>query len=433
MPAGAGPFAPSPADLAELDAFLAAGCFPERLESLLEDYVAHKSGRPFGDPAVLERIRAAVVAQKSGYWREGDRRRVSYRSGYDVLAYLAYQFPVYYLQSCRLLARLAGDHLLGSPSRIVDLGAGPGVVPLAAITLGRFLTGFAADVLPVEPAEEHREACRYLVRGFAGPGDAVRVRRALPLDAGAVSDDGIPDGIDLLVLSNLLNELPGDADARAATVMRWANHLGERGVVLLVEPADLANATALRDVQRALIRAGLHLRHPCRFLRGSPCGAVECWSFEEAPPIRPTRLQEALAAGSPEPFRYINTDIKFAAAVLGLEPAPRIACPGVDRRRTAPLSQLARHANRRIACLVAVMSGDLGDARTHVVKVCDGTARRPVFAILPAYHVAAGNRALLVAPYGSVLLLKNVLVRENRRTGAFNLLVGRSSTVVPCE
>ena len=433
MTPGAEPFTPSSGDLRPFREFLAKGRLPGGLEALVEGYVATKTAKPLDDPVVLERLRRAVVAQKSGYWKSGEKRRISYRSGYAVLAYLAYQFPVYYFQSCHLLARLAADGLLPRQARVVDLGTGPGVVPLALLTLGRHLPGFSAEVLPVEPSEEHREACRHLVRGFREPGDRVRVRPALAADAGAVDDAKLPDGIDLLILSNLLNELPGDPAAKAATVMRWASRLSENGTILLVEPADLENATDLRAVQRELLREGLHLRHPCRFLWGSSCGPVPCWSFEEAPAIRPTRLQEALAAGATEPYRYRNTDIKFASAVLGWQPPPRLACPGVDRRRTAPLSQLRKHVNHRIAVLAAVMSGDLGDAKSHVYKVCDGTARQPVFAVLPAYHVTPGNRALLEAPYGSALILQDVLVRENPRTRAFNLLVSRSSTAVPCD
>ncbi|MEN6343455.1 MAG: class I SAM-dependent methyltransferase, partial [Methanospirillum sp.] len=317
MTAGAAPFTPSPDNLRAFAAFLDAGRLPGPLEELVEGYIAVKTSKPVDDPAVLERLRRAVVAQKSGYWKAGENRRISYRSGYSVLAYLAYQFPVYYVQSCRLLARLAVEGHLSQKMRVVDLGTGPGVIPLAMVTLGRYLPGFSAEVIPVEPSEEHLEACRHLVRGFREADDAVRVRPALPVDAATVADAEIPDEIDILVLSNLLNELSGAPAAKAATVMRWASRLSENGTVLLVEPADLENATGLREVQRELLGAGLHLRHPCWFLWGSSCGPVPCWSFEEAPAIRPTRLQEALATGAPEPYRYRNTDIKFAAAVLG--------------------------------------------------------------------------------------------------------------------
>ncbi len=426
------PFAAAPQELAAFHSFLTAGRLPEPLEGLIEEHLAAKTGRPIGDPVILDRLRRAVVAQKSGYWKEGERRRISYKAGYSVLAYLAYQFPVYYFQSCHLLAWLATEGLLAHEMRVVDLGTGPGVVPLALLTLGRYLPGLSGEILPVEPSDEHREACRHLVKGFRRPEDRVRVLPALRVDADAVDDGAVPNEIDLLVLSNLVNELPGDARQRAATVMRWADHLSEHGSVLIVEPADLANATGLREVQRELIGAGLHLHHPCRFLWGSSCGPVPCWSFEERPPIQPTRLQETLGAGTKEAYRYRNTDIKFSAALLRRHRPPRIECPGIDRRRLAPLSQLHRHVGRRISCTAALMSNDLGSPKTHLFKVCDGTAQRAVYAVLPSYHVTPGNRALLDRPYGEAVLLRDVLVRENPKTRAFNLLVSRVSRVEPC-
>lgn len=427
------PLAVPPEELGSFRSFLTAGRLPEPMEGLIEEHLAAKTGRPFGDPVILDRLRRAVVTQKSGYWKEGERRRISYRAGYSVLAYLAYQFPVYYFQTCHLLAWLATEGLLANDMRVVDLGTGPGVVPLAFMTLGRYLPRLSGEVLPVEPSDEHREACRHLVKGFRRPEDRVRILPALRVDAGAVDDAGVPDEIDLLVLSNLVNELPGDARERAATVMRWASHLSERGSVLLVEPADLANATGLREVQRQLVGAGLHLHHPCRFLWGSSCGPVPCWSFEERPPIRPTHLQEVLATGTKEAYRYLNTDIKFSAALLRRHRAPRIECPGVDRRRLAPLSQLHRHVGRRISCAAALMSNDLGDQKTHLFKVCDGTAQRAVYAVLPSYHVTLGNQVLLDRRYGEAVLFRDVLVRENPRTKAFNLLVNRVSRVEPCR
>ena len=180
-------------------------------------------------------------------------------------------------------------------------------------------------------------------------------------------------------------------------------------------------------------RPGFTSGTPAGSSGGRPAARCRAGPSRRGPRSGRRGCRRLLAAGAPEPYRYRNTDIKFAAAVLGRETPPRIACPGVDRRRTAPLSQLRRHTNRRIAVLAAVMSGDLGDAKSHVVKVCDGTARQPVFAVLPAYHVAPSNRPLLEAPYGSVLHLRDVLVRENARARAINLLVSRSSTITVCD
>jgi len=78
---------------------------------------------------------------------------------------------------------------------------------------------------------------------------------------------------------------------------------------------------------------------------------------------------------------------------------------------------------------VVKMSGELGDAKNHLFKICDGTAETPVYAVLPAFHMVPGNGALRSAPYGSVLEMRGVLVRYNRAHDAYNLLVSRNTQI----
>jgi hypothetical protein len=75
------------------------------------------------------------------------------------------------------------------------------------------------------------------------------------------------------------------------------------------------------------------------------------------------------------------------------------------------------------------MSGELGDARNHLFKICDGTARTPVYAVLPSYHITPKNDLITSAPYGAVLELRNVLVRYNTGHDAYNLLVSRNTEI----
>jgi hypothetical protein len=79
------------------------------------------------------------------------------------------------------------------------------------------------------------------------------------------------------------------------------------------------------------------------------------------------------------------------------------------------------------------MSGDIGDADTHVFLLCDGSQNKPVYAVLPRYHLTAKNRYLLTVPYSSVVELRQVLVRYNRNHQAYNLLISRQSGVRPFE
>ena len=84
VPPGTGSVLADPTGLDAFDSLLASGRLPGRLEELVEDYLAVKTGRTIGDGVILDRLRRAIVAQKSGYWREGRRREIS-RAGHSVL------------------------------------------------------------------------------------------------------------------------------------------------------------------------------------------------------------------------------------------------------------------------------------------------------------------------------------------------------------
>jgi len=49
--------------------------------------------------------------------------------------------------------------------------------------------------------------------------------------------------------------------------------------------------------------------------------------------------------------------------------------------------------------------------------------------VLPSYHITPENDLITSAPYGSILELRNVLVRYNKTHDAYNLLVSRNTKV----
>jgi hypothetical protein len=232
--------------------------------------------------------------------------------------------------------------------------------------------------------------------------------------------------VDLVVLQNVLNELPGGKPERVRIISSLSRLLVPGGCMALIEPADRDNSIALRDTVRTAAGKGLIVRDPFRFLQAGCCRAGPCWSFQKKPPIRPTRLMRALA-GEKEAFRFENTDIKFSYSVLVREGEGGEGPSGIRGMPFPPLSSLRKHAGKRINLTAAVMSGDLGDRENHVFLLCDasGTA----YAILPRYHVTGSNRLLLSAPYAAVVELRGVLIRYNPRHKAWNLLLTGSSAV----
>ncbi len=430
-------FQPAPAYLLNDDenlreeTFLAGRRIPSPLTETIERYIAKKTGNAWDDPLIIERLRKAIVAQKNDYWRPSERRSLKYAKGYSVLGYLAYHFPVYFMQTEHLLARLARDGYLKKTMTILDIGTGSGVVPLAIADYWSRLDGATASVYSIERSEEHIEAFLFLRDALVPRGGKVSIKSPVKADIRDPLPSAIPEKIDLIIFSNVLNELPDSTErSRAELVERIAERLAPDGAILIVEPADEENATRMRTLVTGLHGHKLYLHAPCSFIWGTPCPAPRCWSFATAPAIHQTRVMETLAACE-EFYRFINTDIKYSYALL--RPAG-IHSEGYRIPRGSKVlrfSKLHLHIGRRVNVTAVKMSGELGDGKNHLFKVCDGTAKVPVYAVLPAFHKTPDNETLLSAPYGTVLEMEGVLIRYNQDHDAYNLLVNRNTEIRP--
>jgi SAM-dependent methyltransferase len=423
------PVLPSPQRLRSDAQFLLHPALPEGLQEHVEEYVTKKTGKAWNDPIVLERIRAAIRVQKGEYWGQAGGRAISYRAGYRVLAYLAYQMPVSLTGFGHIIHGMAADGLLSDRMRVLDIGSGPGTFPLAiADAWGRLAPG-TVRISALEKETENLEAYRSLVPACAAGDPSVRIAEPLQDDLRSVDPKDLPSDFDLLTFGNVLSELRDLApDEKAALVERLSRSLAPDGTLVIMEPADLENSVALRRLTGALARRGLNLYAPCTSLWSTACVPDRCWTFREEPRIAPTRLMSRLAA-TDDGYRYLNTDVKFSYAILRKDGRTRETYRVPRGERAIRLSRLPGHLKRRVNVVVAKMSGDLGGGHgDHVFKVCDGTPRKPVFAVVPP-HQATHARPLLDGQYGEIFSLGHVLVRYNPARDAFNLFVDRSAGI----
>ncbi len=421
-----------PDDQKRLSRFLEDPRVPKPLDGLIQEYITKKTGKRWDDPVTLERIRQAVIAQKGDYWREGRKKKVHYEQGYRIFAYLAYQFPVYFIQFEHILEMLASSGLLKEEMTLLDIGSGPGVAALATIDfLSRSGHG-NATIHAVELAGEQREAFTFLTQKYSDGLAGISVKDPIAEDLTTVSIEDLPHEIDLLVFQNVLNELTGlTIRERAARVKAISEVLSPEGIIVITEPADMVNSTAMRQTVQELAKSGLSVIAPCPAGWTRTCNSEHCWSFVEKPPLHPTRLME-LVASCKEAYRFLNTDIKYSYAVLKKDQHLRKTdTSGGVRKKTALLSTLARHVDRRINVFVAVMSGDLGNNKTHLWKLCDGTPQKPVYAVMPSYHLSSENEYIMKAGYTEQVEISGVLVRYNPNHDSYNLLITRTTQIIP--
>jgi 2-polyprenyl-3-methyl-5-hydroxy-6-metoxy-1,4-benzoquinol methylase len=408
-----------------LQDFLERRVFDPRLEKLVLAYIEKVSGKKWRDEAVLEKLRNAIVIQKNSYWKEGEKKQIRYKGAYSVLGYMAYQMPVYVAGFSEIFIRLIRDGLIRDHIRVLDVGAGPGTVTAALAGVLALTDGMTAEVTALEPSEIHREAYLAVAKAFAAAaGGKVTADRLIAEDVLHAEPAG---EFDLIVCANVINELAlPDTAAKTDLLMKLSRNLSKDGNLILMEPADLVNAAELRDISRGLKEKGMTLYAPCNDLRGVPCRVSPCWTFTSCRDIRPTKLMSALG-GTEEKYRFVNTDVKFSCAVLRKDGHRKCGYKIPAEAKRARLSQLRKHTGRRIHVTVSVMSEDIGDAKTYLYLVCDGSGDTQSYAALPAHHRKPVHEALLSARYGSVVAIDSVLVRYNENRNSYNLLLGPDS------
>ncbi len=397
------------------------------IQDQIESYITATTRKPWDDSETLKKIQDAVIAQKENYWKEGEKRQIRYTDEYSIFAYLAYHFPVYYIQMRHLLSELMQDGLLPKRMAVLDVGSGPGTVTLALRSILAETPGCHAAVHAIEHSDAWREAYQALVPAICEGSNNCATLPPIPLDI-TDPDAPLPEGpYDLIVCANILNEIP-EKTVREAVVMRLAGTLRETGALLISEPADLVNATELRNLSRRLHDRGLSIFAPCLDIRGVPCSVQRCWSFIQLPEVKPTRLMTAVAA-TDEPYRFYNTDIKAAFAIHNKDGRKRIDYTVPRTAKADRISRLHLHVGKKINVIAQKISENIGDSGTYLYRICDGTGKREAYAALPAYHIADKNSHLRRAAYGSVLRFDRVLVRHHKKYDAYHLLLTKESGV----
>ncbi|WP_370573832.1 small ribosomal subunit Rsm22 family protein [Methanomethylovorans sp.] len=414
-------------EIKKSELFFMSAVVSAKLQTIIEQYISKKTAKKWDDPLVLDRIRKAVVGQKNAYWKEGSSRKISYEKGYNVLGYLAYQFPVYFVQFQHMLYGMAQAGILKTRMRILDVGTGPGTVPLAIADFYKRLEGRKADIYSVELYDENIEAFNSIVPQYVS--DPITLHEPIRSDVREIKPEILPENIDLMVFSNVLNEIKDiTTEQKADMVLKLAQRLASDGSILVIEPADRANSVELRRLSIALRGAGLGIYAPCSFIWGAGCSLEECWSFEQKQDITPTLLMRKLAECD-EPYRYVNTDIKYSYFIVRKDSLTKECYKVPPRARFARFSKMGTHKDKRINVVCSLMSSDLGDEKYSLYKLCDGTSRKAVYAVLPWHNVTEDNSLIKRAKYGEVLEIYNVLVNYNKEKDAFNLLLSKGSTV----
>lgn len=417
--------------LEELNKMFKTPRLPANIERLVESYIERNCGKNWDKGKKGELIRENIARQKLEYWK-GEATYPEIR----IISYLLYHFPVYFSQFQFILLELFKNGLLTNKMSFLDAGSGPGTITLSTIDfLSKLLGAYSKKKIDVnlnirfdsiEEAQGNIDCYKELTSSYLS---------ALPENACVFVNEPVHERIEeakisqdfgFIIFSNVLTEMRAAPAERAEIVERVVSS-SINPAIIIIEPADLDNSTALRVTQHNLIKKGFTVYSPCTFMWGKSCGGENCWSFQEPGNIEVPGFMEKIA--STEPYRYINTDMKFSSVIIRKDGLVKHTYKA--KGRFLQLAKLKKHVEKRVNIAASIMSGNLGDEKTFVFKVCDGSTSTPCYAVLPSYHLNEGNRTLFEAGYGDVVEIYSTLVRENRAMASYNLLITRSTGVEP--
>lgn len=397
---------------------------PSRLEQLIEKYIENKTGKPIKSSGTLERIKQSILVQKAGYWKKNPFAK--YERGYDVFAYLAYQAPVYIIQFHSIIQKLEKDGHLPDNIRILDLGSGPGVVPLALIWFLKERKRGTLSIEAIEQSEEFIEAFKFLASEFANK-SPVKIEQIHQTDI-RTWESQKPGTYTMITCQNVLAELPGQSNVeKASLLMHYCSFLADGGIMILVEPAELRHSTQLRIVQKELEKSGLFLYSPCRYIHAGRCEPVNCWSFEELPGIKPTRLMLLLSKDK-EGYRFINTDIKFSYSILTKKPLNPVI-PQTILMGSTPFRELEDNIGKTVDVIGVKMSSDIGVRDFSVFLLCDGSGGAKVYLVIPKSLKNVEIKKVKNMDYANIIKITSVRVRWNKNKNSINLIAGSTTQV----
>lgn len=238
---------------------------------------------------------AKLTAELSQRYREDpEDGRTFIRSIADVEAYAAYRMPATFGAVAAVLSRVKDVLPDWEPQTLLDVGAGPGTVMWAAVSLFPSLSSI--NLLEREPAMIS------LGRRLAQHADAPAIQNADWIQVDVVEREAL-EPHDLVTAAYVFGEL--DSSNRQAFIEKLWQATG--GILIIVEPGTVQGFARTREARKQLIALGATIAAPCPHELECPISGSDWCHFAQR--IARTRLHRQVKGGElayeDEKFSYV--------------------------------------------------------------------------------------------------------------------------------
>ena len=386
---------------------------PTDIETAIQTIVREELGESWWRGATGDHLRSIVRSFKSAYLA---RESVTYNRE-TAIGYLLYHFPATFASTSYVLEYLSQTGSIPQQLRFLDVGAGVGGQALA---IDRFIP--ESTFVEYRAVEESAAATALLERILTTTGSNFH----WDIQTADIDTANLHDSYDIVLLANVLNELPDPI----AVLHDVLDRLAENGTVIAIEPADQNTSRELRSIETALARerSDVTVFGPTMRLWKGRRPSDNCWSFNRHEDFATPAFQTNLDSRGDRAGEFTNTDVKYSFSILRTDANCHIPFRP-NRSEFLPLSESSDNISNRVNLCVVKLSRSLttDEAAKPLYVIGDGSQSVEHFAVLTSESYS--NHLLQTASYGDILRITQGLLLWNEDEDACNVVIDENTTI----
>lgn len=307
----------------------------------------------------------------------GDKR-IDYSDFY--LPYLIYYLPCNIFKVWKPLIDLHVRSLLKPSMNILDIGAGPGSIAMGVIEFYKEMAvryndiEFSLSFTLIEKENEFIRIAKNIINS---------IKRYLPsnlnVEIDFIYNDTITEyyqnddlgNFDIITLSNVLaiNELDNSIKG-VAIIKNLKRHLKEDGSIIVIEPGDFSNISALKRIRNNLVNDGTYnLFSPCNRVWEEKdkylCNCISMTrSYWKVPNIHNYLSNKGLS-------KAIRPAVPFSYVVLRIDGSKKYEIIK-NQKYYAKLEELKKYCGETVN-LIAMIRTVIDTNYGKTIALCDGT------------------------------------------------------------
>ncbi|WP_113674319.1 hypothetical protein [Vallitalea guaymasensis] len=404
---------------------------PEYIERGILKFIFHKNNIPYNSECSFEDLLTCLPDEVLNNITTGVKamffsgNKIDYKSFHD--SYLFYYLEANIFKIWKPMLDLQLNNLLKKDLVILDIGTGPGSIPVGVIEFYKLLSvkypeiHFSIVIDIIEAEYKFLEIAEYMISeviSLTTPNLKVNLRKRVHQILDDEFDYSGMDTYDLITMSNFLTVNERDNVKRGASILaQLSGILKDDGSIIVIEPGDLVNGKMLKNIRNEITNSSnMNVYSPCSGVWEKKKNfSCNCYSptrtYWETPRLHRFLYQKGINKAGREqlPFQYVVYRLDGLTKYYVVR----------NKQHYIQLKDLSKHINEKVNVKANIRSViERRKSNQWAVLLCDGSC---IFDKRDSEIKAVMQKTFLIEMglifpviTGERLTLKNVRVKSTK-------------------